>query len=136
MTKKRRIKLLAGVLDAVGFLVSLSFPIWAALENVIILIKNAPQDVFTKLGLTLSGAVVVILIAAAVSWRFFGSMLRERVRGTRRTLLIPATIGYGVILIIKNMMGALESIFLGLALGAVIANILYGIADLLRFRIK
>ncbi len=128
----RRYKAVALWLEILGFLFSLVMPIWAAASKVVILARDAPDNLFTRLGITLSGGVLILCIAVAVSWRFFGSVIKENVKGTRRTLLGFFGIGYIVLLAIKNMLDALEAIFLGGAVGALCAVILYTIADILR----
>ena len=122
---------LAAVFGTVGFLSSLAFPIWAAASQMAILRAQCGDSLIERMGVTVSGAILIAFVVGLTVWRYVSARLREVLR-PQRTLFGFFAVGYALILAVRTMISSLEVLFLGGLVGASVAVICYAVADRLR----
>jgi DMSO/TMAO reductase YedYZ heme-binding membrane subunit len=123
--KRRGLSLL---FTLIGFAASIGFPVWAVSTQITVLLKNCGESALDRLGVTLSGFVVIACIVGLVLWKYLSAVFREKLK-SQRTALGFFCIGYAMVFIINYLSSALELIFLFGAIGAAIAAICFRISD-------
>lgn len=124
-------KLWAGAFTVMGFVASLVFPVWAVLTQMAILREACNESILESFDLALGGVAVIVFIIALTVIRYVSAKFKEKFK-PQRTLFSFFVVGYLMIIAIRYMIGALEVIFLGGAIGATIAVVCYFISDQLK----
>ena len=123
--KRRALSLL---FTLIGFVASIGFPVWATSTQITILLKNCGDSALDRIGITLSGFVVVSGIVGLVVWKYISALFREKLK-SQRTALGFFCIGYAIVFIINYLSTALELILLYGVIGSAIAVICFRISD-------
>ena len=126
-------KLLSFLCTFLGFAFSIGCPIGAAMTQVVFLKSQAEVSVADKIGITASGVAIAIFVVAITLWKYISVLFREKMR-SHRTLVGFWVVGYLLILCVKCLFDSLEVIFLGGAIGAVLAVVLFHLSDKCRER--